>query len=146
MNKEIHLPCTQFIPSVTSGFNLLRLIEQYQKQNQIIIAYDFDDTVKPLYSSDCSEIHSLLRGAKRALNAYLIVYTSNSQTDEIKRFLDEENIPYDSINENAPFVPFKSGKLFYNILLDDKAGLAQAANDLKALIYLVDNGFLKNNQ
>lgn len=143
INKEIDLPCTKLIPSVTSGFNLLRLIEQYQKQNQIIIAYDFDDTVKPLYSSDCSEIQSLLRGAKRALNAYFIVYTSNSQTDEIKRFLDEENIPYDSVNENAPFVPFKFGKLFYNILLDDKAGLAQAASDLKALIYLVDNGFLK---
>lgn len=130
------------IPSTNLNFALLRLIEQYKKQNQIVIAYDFDDTVKPFYCSNCCEVQSLLRSAKRALNAYFIVYTSNSKTDEIKKFLDEEKIPYDSINENAPFVPFKTGKLFYNIFLDDKAGLAQAASNLKDLIYMVDNGYI----
>lgn len=143
--KTIHIPCTKYIPSTNPSFALLRLIEQYEKQNQLVIAYDFDDTVKPFYSANCCEIQSLLRSAKRALNPYFIVYTSNSKTEEIKQFLDEENIPYDSINENAPFVPFKSGKLFYNILLDDKAGLAQAASNLKDLIYMVDNGFIKKS-
>ena len=125
------------IPSTNLNFLLMRLIEQYKNNKQLIIAYDIDDTVRPYHSSSCDDIQSLLRIAKQQLDAYFIVYTSNSNIDEIKEYLATWDIPYDAINENAPFVPFKTGKIFYNILLDDKAGLAQAASNLKDLIYLV---------
>lgn len=127
--------------STEPGFLLSRLIEQYQTQDKIVIAYDFDDTVRPYYSADCIEVQSVLRMCKKILNPYFIVFTSNNNHDDIKRFLDEENIPYDSINENAPFVDFiKSGdKLFYNVLLDDKSGLGEVVQTLKTLNRLVLN-------
>ena len=130
------------VSSTNLNYPLLRLIDQYKKHGQIIIAYDIDDTVRPYYCTTCTDIQSLIRLAKSALNAYLIVYTSNPNIEEIKHFLDKEEIPYDSINENAPFVHYKTGKVFYNILLDDKAGLAQAASNLKDLIYIVQNNLL----
>lgn len=136
--------------STEPGFLLSRLIKQYQTQDKIVIAYDFDDTVRPYYSAGCIEVQSVLRMSKKVLNPYFIVFTSNNNHDDIKRFLDEENIPYDSINENAPFVDFiKSGdKLFYNVLLDDKSGLGEVVETLKTLNRLVLNKIItkeKNN-
>lgn len=117
------------------AYTFLRLVEQYQANDRLIIAYDFDDTVSPCHSSGCWRAQSVIRAAKEHLNAYLIVYTSNPNTERIKEFLDKENIPYDVINENAPFVNCNNGcKIFYNLLLDDKAGLHQAIGDLEALI------------
>ena len=130
--------------STEPSFLLNRLIEQYQNQEQIIIAYDFDDTVSPCYCMDCGDVQSVLRMSKRILNAYCIVYTSNPDHEKIKKFLDKYEIPYDSINENAPFVPFNNpkDKIFYNIFLDDKCGLGEAVHTLKTLNRLVLNGFI----
>lgn len=117
-------------------YTFLRLVEQYQKTDQLIIAYDFDDTVSPLYSSNCWRAASAIRKAKEHLNAYCIVYTCNQEHDKIKKYLEENNIPYDAINQNAPFIHFcgEGSKIYYNLLLDDKAGLHQAIEDLEALI------------
>lgn len=122
-------------------YTFLRLVEQYQANDRLIIAYDFDDTVSPYHSSSCWRAQSAIRAAREYLNAYLIVYTSNPNEEKIKKFLDEEEIPYDVINKNAPFVRFNNkGKIYYNLLLDDKAGLHQVLNDLEALINGVING------
>lgn len=138
---------TKNYESIDSNFLLQRLIEQYQKQDRIIIAYDFDDTVSPCYCSNCTEVQSVLRMSKENLNAYFIVYTSNNNHIGIKKFLDFHGLPYDAINENAPFVPFNNpkDKLFYNILLDDKAGLGEAVRTLKTLNRLVYQGVVKKN-
>ncbi|MBR5860444.1 MAG: hypothetical protein IKY71_03765 [Bacteroidaceae bacterium] len=121
------------------SFPLLRLTEQYERNKQLIIAYDIDDTVRPFHSATCSQVVSTVRAAKNVLGAYLIVYTSNPDIDGVRQYLDDNDIPYDSINENAPFAPQSNGKLYYNLLLDDKAGLAQAESVLRDLIYLVIN-------
>ena len=123
------------------AYTFLRLVEQYKKMDRLIIAYDFDDTVSPYYSSSCNRAASAIRMAREYLNAYLIVYTCNQDEEKLKKYLDKEKIPYDAINENAPFIHFnKKGKLYYNLLLDDKAGLHQAISDLETLIYGVING------
>ena len=123
------------------AYTFLRLVEQYKKMDRLIIAYDFDDTVSPYSSSSCCRAASAIRKAREHLNAYLIVYTCNQDEEKLKKYLDKEKIPYDAINENAPFIHFnKKGKLYYNLLLDDKAGLHQTIEDLEALIYGVING------
>ncbi len=129
-------------------YTFLRLVEQYQKTDQLIIAYDFDDTVGPLHSSSCWRAASALRKAKEVLNAYLIVYTCNNDYDKIKKYLDKNSIPYDAINKNAPFINFiEDGcKIYYNLLLDDKAGLHQAIEDLEALIYGVMNNTITKEE
>ena len=134
-SKDISIDC--------AAYTFLRLVEQYKKMDRLIIAYDFDDTVCPYYSLSCSWAASAIRKAKEYLNAYLIVYTCNQDEERIKHYLDKNKIPYDAINENAPFIHFnkkEGSKLYYNLLLDDKAGLHQALSDLETLIYGVMNG------
>lgn len=128
--------------STNPSFLLERLIAQYEKQDKLIIAYDIDDTVRPMYCADCGDVQSLLRMINNTLNAYFIVFTSNEDIEGVKAYLDKWDLPYDAINENAPFVPFKNGKIFYNVLLDDKAGLGETVNTLKQLLYLVRNGYV----
>ena len=124
-------------------FASLHLIEQYLKNDRLIIAYDIDDTVRSLHSASCEIVPSLIRMAKDKLNAYLIVYTSNCDIEGVENYLKKWKIPYDSINENAPFAPKTSGKIFYNLLLDDKAGLGQACEILNDLIFLVENNYIE---
>lgn len=128
--------------STNPSFLLERLIAQYRKQDKLIVAYDIDDTVRPMYCADCGDVQSLLRKINNTLDAHFIVFTSNEDIDGVKAYLDECKLPYDAINENAPFVPFKNGKIFYNVLLDDKAGLGEVVNTLEQLIYLVVNKYI----
>lgn len=132
--------------STNPSFLLERLIAQYKKQDKLIVAYDIDDTVRPMYCADCGDVQSLLRKLKNRLNAYFIVFTSNEDIDGVKAYLDECKLPYDAINENAPFVPFKNGKIFYNVLLDDKAGLGETVNTLEQLVYLVVNKYVTKEE
>ena len=140
---------TTHLESIEPSFLLQRLIEQYQKQDRLIIAYDFDDTVSPYVCSNCTEVQSVLRMSKENLNAYFIVYTCNSDVEKIKKFLDYYRLPYDSINAAAPFSPLQPSavgeKLYFNILLDDKAGLGEATAALKTLNRLVYQGVIKKN-
>ena len=133
---------SKFLFSTNPSFLLERLISQYKKQDKLVIAYDFDDTVRPMYCANCERVQSLLRKIKDILNAYFIVFTSNKDLNDVKKYLDEWEIPYDAINENAPFVPFKEGKIFYNVLLDDKAGLGETVNTLEQLLFLVKNEYI----
>ena len=132
--------------STHPSFLLERLITQYKKQEQIVVAYDFDDTVRPMYCADCGHVQSLLRMLKEKANAYLIVFTSNEDIESVENYLFNWEIPYDAINQNAPFVPFKDGKIFYNILLDDKSGLGEVVNTLEQFLYLIENGYRKKEK
>lgn len=136
-NKQLYLGLHSTHPS----FLLSRLIEQYKNQERLIIAYDFDDTVKPYWCSSCEDVKSVLRLCKDVLNAYFIVYTCNTNHDKIREYLTEEEIPFDTINQNAPFINTShiSGKLFYNVFLEDKAGLGEVVKTLEELCYLVGN-------
>lgn len=140
-NESKQLNLMEQLPTTSATFLLTRLIHQYKHHERLVIAYDFDDTVRPYWGGNCDELCTLLRVAKRILNPYLIVYTCNPNHDKIRQFLDKEKIPYDSINENAPFIneDYISGKLYYNLFLDDKAGLGEAARALENLCYLVYN-------
>ena len=83
---------------------------------------------------------------KEKASAYLIVFTSNEDIESVENYLFNWEIPYDSINQNAPFVPFKDGKIFYNILLDDKSGLGEVVNTLEQFLYLIENGYIKKEK
>lgn len=112
-----------------------RLKKEYMEHGKLIIAYDFDSTVFDYHSTGSSYemVRELIRKWKN--HAYFIVFTSSESDrfDEIRKILDELNLPYDSINEDAPFISFKGRKVYYNILLDDRAGLAQTYGELNRL-------------
>lgn len=121
-------------PYLSFAKSQARLIEEFARHGKLVVAYDFDNTVydyhKKGYTFD--KVINLLRTAKE-MGCYLIVFTCSDESryDFIRNHLQENDIPFDAINENCPDTNFtKSGKIYYNILLDDRAGLEQAYTDL----------------
>jgi hypothetical protein len=101
------------------------LLEQYKKHGKIIVAFDFDDTVSPFRGDSCENVQQLIRDLRPY--AHLICFTARTPENQeaVKEYLKTNEIPYDYINRewNGDEI---SGKLFYNQLLDDKAGLFES--------------------
>lgn len=121
-----------------------RLAKEWSKYGKIVIAYDFDNTVYDFHDEGCTydDVISLLRKSKQ-MGAHLIVFTASHEDryQYITEFLIANSIPFDAINEQPNFVPVTEGrKIYYNILLDDRAGLSSAYNSLKRAIELIEKG------
>ena len=119
-----------------------RLIEEYKKHGNIIVAYDFDNTVysdKP-GESNKQVIEILQYCSKFVHDIEMIVFTcrSGAAIDKAVEILDDLGIRHDRINKNGSGLGFvTSNKIFYNIFLDDRAGLRAAYEDLTGfLLYL----------
>ena len=121
-----------------------KLVRNYMTHKTIIVAFDYDDTIFP-YSKDYDteffkEVHNLLIECK-SLGYYLILYTCNGSDryEDMMQYMDDNNIPYDAINKNSPAFGGDSttNKIFYNILLDDKAGLKQSISTLRMVNNIV---------
>ena len=118
-----------------------RLLEEYKKYGRLIVAFDFDNTIFDYHNNegDYSEVIHLLNRCYK-LGFYLVLFTCEEnlielqakqrQTAEILG-LDENFKLY--INKSPIFT--KSEKPYYNILLDDRAGLEESYEILK---YVVD--------
>lgn len=114
-----------------------RLYKEYLKYGRLIIAYDFDNTVYDYHNIGLKfdKVINLLRECEK-MGFYLIVFTCSKEEryPEIEKYLKENDIPYHAINKNAPGINFAHGKIYYNILLDDRAGLKSAYENLSNLI------------
>lgn len=124
-----------------------RLVSEWEKHGKLIIAYDFDNTVFDYHNEGhkYDDVVNLLKECKE-FGAYLVVFTAKANEDfpEMISYLKENDIPFDAINQNLDFVPFTGGKIYYNILLDDRAGLASAFTDLRsALLKMKNNELMK---
>jgi len=117
-----------------------RLVEEWKKYGKIIIGYDFDDTVFDFHQKDRTykNVINLLKKCKK-LGAYFIVFTccGEDEYDKIKNYLNKNKLPYDKINENIDFVKFTGRKVYYNIMLDDRAGLSSAYKVLLKTIKII---------
>lgn len=114
--------------------NYQRLLAEYNRYKSIVVAFDFDNTVYDYHKKglDCSEIIDLLQKLK-SINCLLIVWTANEDEAFIRQYCMSHYIPFDSINENPPFFTSKSRKIYYNELLDDRAGLRESFDRLLKL-------------
>lgn len=129
-----------------------RLMDEYKEHGKIIVAYDFDDTVctytkgnpEPTYLRKANEeICQLLRDLRDY--ATFIVWTCRSDNEEsqwgdvgspleaAKKWLDEHEVPYDFVNEDG-HVKYGGRKIYANIFLDDRAGLATSYEILKEFL------------
>lgn len=117
-----------------------RLVDEWRKYGKIIIAFDYDNTVYDYYQKGYTfyDVINLLRECKD-FGAYLMVYTSceEHKFPQLISYMNENNIPFDSINEVPNYIPFKGKKLYYNILLDDRAGLSSAYFCLKSALKIM---------
>lgn len=110
-----------------------RLKRDFQKHGSLFVAFDYDNTVFDYHNKgvNYSKVITLLRACKD-LGFTLILFTGNEgkQLDAALEDLKSRDIPFDLVNEN-PLM--KTRKPYYNILLDDRAGLSEAYTLLKRL-------------
>ena len=125
---------------LNEDMNFLRLVSEWKKYGKLVIAYDFDNTVYDYHKIGLKiePIIAILNEAKK-IGAYFIVHTARleDEYDFVRKYLIENNIPFDCINENIEATGFNTKKPFYNILLDDRAGLRSAYEDLSRAIKLM---------
>ena len=112
-----------------------RLLREYQQYSSLVVAYDFDNTVYDFHSKGWQfpKLIQLLRDLKK-IGCYLIIFTANKDEQIVKTHCRKHQIPYDALNENPPFYQSSARKIYYNILLDDRAGLAESYAHLQRLI------------
>jgi hypothetical protein len=115
-----------------------RLWDEYVKHRKLIVAFDYDETVFDYHKKGRTyeKVINLLRECQD-LDFYLVLFTAcdPSQYEDQRNYLRELGIEIASINENPIDLPFgNNGKIYYNILLDDRAGLGQAVDILQTLV------------
>lgn len=128
-------------------YDLKKLYDAYNHHKSIIIGLDFDDTVFPLTQDDyvvdrCNRCVEAVRGfnAKKPelIDSIVCLYTnSDKQSLVYKKFIVEKvfRIRVDYVNESP--ILSGNGKPFFNILLDDKAGLNESIDRLTKLTELI---------
>lgn len=111
-----------------------RLYEECREHTALFIAFDFDNTIFDYHNSgrDFSEVITLLRECSDAGHK-MILLTSNEDAEKlafIRYYCRHYGIRIDYVNENPEVCP-GCRKPYYNILLDDRAGLQEACEVLR---------------
>lgn len=119
-----------------------RLIIEYEKHGQLIVAFDFDDTVFNTHERpgwEYNQVIELLR--KVQPYAYIICWSASvpERYESMWQYFRENNIPCQAINEDAPWVVLHGRKIYANIYLDDRAGLESAYKLLSLFVETMEN-------
>jgi hypothetical protein len=119
-----------------------RLYAEYLQHKKLIVAVDFDDTLFDFHKrgSRYERVLELLRRCAEH-KFYVMLFTAAHPTSHgwMLGYLRDELIEPVAINENPIPLPFgHHGKPYYNILLDDRAGLGQACEILEAVLERID--------
>jgi len=115
--------------------NFKRLYEEYHKYGSLSIGVDFDNTIydyhKKGYKYD--RVINLLQRAQD-LGMKLHIFSANPDPLFIKAHCEEIGLIIEGINTDGVKLGWDSRKPFYSILLDDRAGLISAYEDLSMLV------------
>ena len=124
-----------------------RLRNEFKKYGNLIIAFDFDYTVHSYHDEDYT--YDFIAELLREWRPYsrLIVFTASpeSRYPYIENYLNEHNIPFDKINDEVVSERHYTRKVYYNVFLDDRAGLGETAEILYELLEEIKNGELEYN-
>lgn len=109
---------------------------ELEKYGKLIIAFDFDYTVHNYREEDnfaYDVVMQLLRDWRPY--AHFVVFTASPEEryPYIKNYLEENNIPYDKINEDILERNY-TRKIYYNVFLDDRAGLGETVEILTEIL------------
>jgi hypothetical protein len=113
-----------------------RLLQEYKTYGNLIIAFDFDNTIFDYHEQgdDYSYLVNLLKECS-LLGMTLILFTVSTSELELKSkliYLNSIGIYPDYVNESPLFKG--STKPYYNLLLDDRAGLESAIEQLNYVL------------
>ena len=116
-----------------------RLMIEYKKYGSLFVAFDFDNTVFDYHKAGDTfpKVEELLIKCRR-FNMKLILFTANEgeKLPEIIKYCKERGYEPDYVNE-SPISPTR--KPYYNILLDDRAGLKSSYDALSKLLFQIEN-------
>lgn len=128
-------------PFMNVEYTKARLRSELQKYGKLIIAYDFDYTVHPYRGESWTfeYVSNLLR--KWRPYAHFVVFTASpkSRYPYIMEYLRKNNIPFETINEDVLKREEETRKIYYNVLLDDRAGLYETVKILEEILNDITN-------
>jgi hypothetical protein len=122
-----------------------RLIKEWLTHGKIVLACDFDDTIFPWGFKSEEDLKAMAKVVDvvqlaQNIGIYLAIWSACApdRFDEVRDFCNKMNMKVDSINENPIPLPYGNHrKMYYNHLLDDRAGLEQAVDMLEYACYRV---------
>lgn len=112
---------------------LEKLKEVYGEHGKLIIGLDFDNTIFPLkheYVEMCNKVKNLIKECQIYSTICLYTIADNQSLSYKLEILKCWGIRVDYVNE-SPIKLGNNDKPYFNILLDDKAGLNETYNILK---------------
>lgn len=121
---------------------LQRLKEIYKEHGHIVVAFDFDETIFP-YSGKfkTDKVLELAHRCQASGACSMILYTcrEGQKLADALEFCFASRLFFDAVNESVT-PGFTCRKPFYNILLDDKAGLPYTYDILTRFLDWIDDG------
>lgn len=116
--------------------NFKRLYEEYKKYGSLSIGVDFDNTVHDYHKKGYKyeKVTTLLRRAQMLGGFTVHMFTANPNHDLVTSHMAELGINIEGINTNGVDLGYECRKPFYSLLLDDRAGLISAVDDLEMLV------------
>ena len=127
-------------PYVSEFRSAERLCAEWKRHGSIIIGVDFDDTIYDCHSKGFVfpyTISTIKRAQK--LGAKLCVWTANANKDLVDSVWNKLELKYDYYNESPIVLHDNQIKPYFNLLLDDRAGLESALHILNRTMVLYNN-------
>lgn len=114
-----------------------RIIDEYTKHNNIIIGVDFDDTIHDTFDRGLNYkgLVAVLKLLQKDYNCTLCVWTANQDESKVRSHWQSLGLTIDYYNTSPLASQFPGPKPYFNILLDDRAGLDSAYQVLKNLVF-----------
>ncbi len=122
------------------GMVFERLVSDYEKHQDLLIGFDFDDTVFDLHEQDIN-VKPIIDILIRAQNLGLTLCMWTAITDDWSLTYKKHIIKGLGINPiyvNESPAMNHSRKPHFNILLDDRAGLASAYTSLQNILTYIE--------
>jgi len=114
-----------------------RLYTEWKKYNGIIIGVDFDDTINDFHEKGFTypkAIHAIQKA--QAMGCTICSWTANADETAVRTKFESLGIAIDYYN-TSPVMFEGTPKPYFNLLLDDRAGLGQALDSLEACMSLI---------
>lgn len=116
-----------------------RIEEEYKEHGSLFVAFDYDNTVFDYHGKGFTFpiVQHLLRRCKAA-GMKLILFTAKEKDEDLAPIVEEcrkQGYEPDYVNESPVM---NTRKPYYNILLDDRAGLGQAVMILNDVIEKIE--------
>lgn len=116
-----------------------KLVDTYIAHGNLIIAYDFDDTIKPFNPEDsCDVVINLIKRCQKLnFTTYLWTCREGSRLESAIGYCNNKGLYPTYINRMPGVLGADGRKPYYNILLDDKAGLDSAVEILTNVLNII---------